>query len=78
MIEPEHEGKEREPLRSLLTERQEHIFLDWMEANLIDEKSIRYEDDLKFGVRIWGEQKETDECWEIDFVYVNEIVGGEE
>lgn len=73
-MELEHEEKPKVPLRSLLRERQEHLLMDWIEVNHIDESSIGYEDDLLNGVRVFGTQKSTDEKWEIDFTYE----GGEE
>lgn len=69
MNDIEHEEKPKTPLRSLLGERQEHLLLNWVEVNCIDEDSIDYEDDLLNGVRVFGVQKTTDEKWEIDFTY---------
>lgn len=68
-MEIEQEEKPKAALRSLLRERQEHLLLDWIEVNCIDENSIDYEDDLLNGVRVFGTQKSTDEKWEIDFTY---------
>lgn len=73
-MEFEHKEKPKTPLRNLLGERQEHLLMDWIEVNCIDENSIGYEDDLLNGVRVFGTQKLTDEKWEIDFTYE----GGEE
>lgn len=68
-MEFEHKEKPKAPLRSLLGERQEHLLIDWIEINHIDESTIGYEDDLLNGVRVFGTQKSTDEKWEIDFTY---------
>lgn len=65
----EHEEKPKTPLRSLLRERQEHLLMDWIKVNNIDEKSIGYDDSLLNGVRVFGIQQSTDERWEIDFTY---------
>lgn len=67
--EAEHVEKPQEPLRSLLGERQEHLLMDWIEVNKIDEKTIAYDDSLLNGVRVFGIQQLTDEKWEIDFTY---------
>ena len=68
-MEIEHEEKPKTPLTSLLRERQEHLLMDWIKVNNIDEKSIGYDDSLLNGVRIFGIQQSTDERWEIDFTY---------
>ena len=74
MTEFEHKEKPKTPLTSLLRESQEHLLMDWIEVNHIDESTISYEDDLLNGVRVFGIQPSTDEKWEIDFTYE----GGEE
>ncbi|MBO7731566.1 MAG: hypothetical protein J6S67_03415 [Methanobrevibacter sp.] len=62
------------PLRSLLRESQEHLLMEWIKVNNINENSIGYDDSLLNGVRVFGIQQPTDERWEIDFTYE----GGEE
>lgn len=74
MMELEHEEKPKTPLRSLLRESQEHLLMEWIKVNHINENTIGYEDDLLNGVRVFGVQQSTDEKWEIDFTYE----GGEE
>lgn len=74
MREIEHKEKPQVPLRSLLRESQEHLLMEWIKVNNIDEKSIGYDDSLLNGVRIFGDERSTDERWEIDFTYE----GGEE
>lgn len=69
MTEIGHKEKPQVPLRSLLRENQEHLLMEWIKVNNIDEKSIRYDDSLLNGVRVFGVQKTTDEKWEIDFTY---------
>lgn len=65
----EHKEKPKIPLRSLLRESQEHLLMEWIKVNNIDEKSIGYDDSLLNGVRVFGDGRSTDEKWEIDFTY---------
>ena len=65
----EHKEKLQVPLRSLLRESQEHLLMEWIKVNNIDEKSIGYDDSLLNGVRVFGDDQSTDESWEIDFTY---------
>lgn len=37
----EHEAKPKTPLMSLLRESQEHLLMNWVEVNNIDEKSVQ-------------------------------------
>lgn len=69
MIGIKHEEKPQVPLRSLLRESQERLLMEWIKINNIDEKSIGYDDSLLNGVRIFGDERSTDEKWEIDFTY---------
>ena len=69
MVEIEHKEKPQVPLRSLLRKSQEHLLMEWIKVNNIDEKSIRYDDSLLNGVRVFGDERLTDEKWEIDFTY---------
>lgn len=71
-MEFEHKEKPQEPLRSLLSERQERLLMEWIDLNGIDENSILYDDTLLNGVRVFGVQLLTDEKWEIDFTYRGE------
>lgn len=74
MSEDEHKEKPKAPLRSLIRESQEHLLMEWIKVNHINENSIGYDDSLLNGVRVFGIQQSTDERWEIDFTYE----GGEE
>lgn len=68
-MELEHKEKPKTPLMSLIRESQEHLLMEWIKVNHIDENSIEYDDSLLNGVRIFGVQQSTDERWEIDFTY---------
>lgn len=52
--------------------RQWAIFVEWCEANGIDEQTIECEKDLKNGIRIYGKSGANGESWEIDFIYGKE------
>lgn len=59
--------------RNKITERQEHMLLDWLEVNNLDEETLDYID-YENGVRVFAKSKNTEEPWEIDFIKSQEQV----
>lgn len=51
----------------VLTDEQLELLKKWTEVNNLDESTIEFYDDCKFGVRIFMESEDNGESWEIDF-----------
>ena len=51
----------------VLTDEQLELLKKWAEVNNLDENTIEFYDDCKFGIRIFMESEDNGESWEIDF-----------
>ena len=76
MRETEHKLVPKRNLKDILDHAQYNMFNNWLEMEGMDKNSVRYEDDLLNGIRIFATDPRTDEQWEIDFT--NRELGGEE